>query len=166
MNGSIEIIAVPVIKKIFYSILGIIYPALQQKIFPLKFEHLELSVNNSMVQICPKENLCSIWLNVNIKNYTDYNLIFFSAEGNLSIAHTMQIVLTKNEIISLKPKESKNYYFRHSLTYYEANNLIKLYNNKEIKNAKMYLSFSVQTPYNYFLLQKEIEFKLEANISI
>jgi hypothetical protein len=148
MSNVTLVIAMPLLKKFLFRVLGMISKKLQEKYFPLELKGLHCILKYPPVTQISKENsIASLTLNFEFTNNTHYEMSIFSIEGRLTLAGEGIILLNfhKSKLLHLKVGHSGQYWVLKSLTMYEATRIETLFNEEKSKELQIEIDISLIT---------------------
>lgn len=145
---TVTSVALPLTKQIIFWFLGKISKKYQLKHFPLKLEKYICELENTPYAFVSSENsIAKLNLNFKFTNYTMYEVSLFSMLGSILIFSEGKGLLEFNmsKLLNLKPEQTGQYWVSISLTNFEANRIVKLFNGDKSKEINIDLELSLAT---------------------
>ena len=143
-----EQIALPVVKEIFFKLLGKVSVRLQKKFFPFDLKKLVIEFNSTpQISLYYSRNSCTLEFYLQIKNFTGYKLKIMGAQCDIILNGYGFTEVSSNYFQEIVPSNESSYKFIKRLTYFEAKNAEELFKKEVLAQADFKFNFIVKSIY-------------------
>lgn len=150
------------IRKIFFLFLNLFSKNLLKKYFPLIEHDLQCKIETTpYIYINEEINHCNISFTIDIKNYTDHDLLILFVDVELVIEAYQFLKCNKIIFETFSKKGGKQLYFEIPLTYYQVRKIISMKNGTSLPfNADFSLRIHLKNKFYDAFFSKRLPAKI------